>query len=181
MATGVLTVLTIGLTALVLAAELVLAAIWIQCDPASDWSLLIGLTAVLLPYLVLVCVVAQLNAVMYGLNHFLWPSLEPVLANLAWIACLWWLLPLIDSPTAKIYAVALSIVASGVLQLVALVPTLRRLGVRYAADWRIPKPQLVGIGKVVFAVAIGFLVTQLNSFLDGLTAWGFSRPGRSRP
>ena len=115
LASGVIAVLTIGLTALVLGAELILAAIWTQCEPASDVRLLIGLTAVLLPYLVLVCVVAQLNAVMYGLNHFLWPSLEPVLANVVWIACLWWLVPWLDSPTARIYAVALAIVGIGIL------------------------------------------------------------------
>lgn len=176
LASGVIAVLTIGLTAIVVVAELVLAAIWVQCEPAGDMRLLIGLTAVLLPYLVLVCVVAQLNAVMYGLNHFLWPSLEPVLANVVWIACLWWLVPRLESPTARIFAVALAIVGSGFFQLAAPLPTLRRLGFRYAADWRRSQSRLLEIGKAVFAVTIGLSVTQLNSLLDGLTAWGFSRP-----
>jgi putative peptidoglycan lipid II flippase len=176
LASGVIAVLTIGLSALVLGGELLLAAIWMQCEPAGDWRLLIGLTAVLLPYLVLVCVVAQLNAIMYGLNHFLWPSLEPVLANVVWIACLWWLVPWLDSPTARIYAVALAIVGSGFFQLAAPLPTLRRLGFRYQSDWRTAPSRLAEIGKAMFAVTIGLSVTQLNSLLDGLTAWGFTRP-----
>ena len=130
----------------------------------------------LLPYLVLVCVVAQLNAVMYGLNHFWWPSLEPVLLNVVWIACLWCGCRCIESPTAKIYAVAVAIVASGFFQLAAPLPTLRPLGFRYVSDWRLADGRLAEIGKAVFAVTIGLSVTQLNSLLDGLTAWGFTRP-----
>jgi putative peptidoglycan lipid II flippase len=176
LASGVIAILAAGLTALVLVGEIVLAVIWMQCEPGSDWRLLVGLTAVLLPYLVVVCVVAQMSAVMYGLNHFLWPSLEPVLANVVWIACLWCIVPFLPSPTAKIYAVSLSIVASGLFQLVAPLPTLRRLGFRYAVDWRKSHERLWEIGKAVFAVTIGLSVTQLNSLFDGLTAWGFTRP-----
>ena len=176
LASGVVVIMTIGLTALVLFAEVLLGAVWMQCEPGSDLRLLIGLTAVLLPYLIVVCVVAQLCAVMYGLNHFLWPSLEQVLANVVWIACLWWIVPWIPSPTARIYAVALSIVGSGLFQLVAPLPTMRRLGFHYAADWRRAQARLWEIGKAVFAVTIGLSVTQLNSFLDGLIAWGFTRP-----
>ena len=176
LASGVIAVLTIGLAAAVATAEVVLIAIWLRCDPASDLRLLVGLTAVLLPYLVLVCVVAQLSAVMYGLNHFMWPSLEPVLMNVVWIASLWWIVPRLASPTARIYAVALAIVASGLFQLVAPLPTMRQLGFRYTADWRMAQSRLIELGKAVFAVTVGLSVTQLNTLLDSLIAWAFSRP-----
>jgi len=176
LASGVIAILTIGLTACVVVAEIVLIAVWVQCDPAGDLRLLVGLTAVLLPYLVLVCVVAQLSAVMYGLNHFTWPSLEPVLMNLVWIASLWWIVPRLASPTSRIYAVALAIVASGLFQLVAPLPTLRRLGFRYKADWRKSQARLIDLGKALFAVTVGLSVTQLNTLLDSMIAWGFSRP-----
>jgi len=123
LASGVVAVLTIALCGLVLAVELLLAVFWFDAAPGSDWRLLLGLTAVLLPYLILVCVTAQLNSVMYGLNHFFWPSVEPVLVNVVWIACLWWIVPRFESPTVKIYAVALAIVASGFFQLAAPLPT----------------------------------------------------------
>jgi putative peptidoglycan lipid II flippase len=176
LASGVIAVLTIGLTACVVVAEVVLIAIWMQCDPASDLRLLVGLTAVLLPYLVLVCVVAQLSAVMYGLDHFMWPSLEPVLMNVVWIASLWWIVPHLASPSARIYAVALAIVASGLFQLVAPLPSMRRLGFRYKSDWRKSQARLIDLGKAVLAVTVGLSVTQLNTLLDSLIAWGFSRP-----
>jgi putative peptidoglycan lipid II flippase len=176
LASGVLAVLTIGLAVAVAAAEVVLIAIWMQCDPASDLRLLVGLTIVLLPYLVLVCVVAQLSSVMYGLNHFMWPSLEPVLMNVVWIASLWWIVPRLASPTARIYAVALAIVASGLFQLLGPLPTMRRLGFRFTTDWRKSQARLVEIGKTVFAVTIGLSVTQLNTLLDSVIAWAFSQP-----
>ncbi len=176
LASGVLAVLAVGLTIFVLAGELVLFFLWLKSKPGSDLRLLLGLTATLLPYLILVCIVAQLNAVMYGLNHFLWPSIEPVLLNVVWIASLWLWVPFIESPTAKIYAVAAAIVASGFFQLAAPLPTLRRLGFRYYSDWRTSGGRLGEIGRAMLAVTIGLSVTQLNSLLDGLAAWGFTRP-----
>jgi putative peptidoglycan lipid II flippase len=176
LASGVLAVLAVGLTALVVVGELLIFFLWLHSQPESDLRLLLGLTAVLLPYLILVCVVAQLNAVMYGLNHFWWPSLEPVLLNVVWIASLWLWVPFIASPTAKIYAVAAAIVASGFFQLAAPLRTLRRLGFQYRSDWRVAGGRLGEIGRAMFAVAIGLSVTQLNSLLDGLAAWGFTRP-----
>jgi putative peptidoglycan lipid II flippase len=176
LASGVLAVLAVGLTALVLLGELLILFLWLRSAPGSDLRLLLGLTAVLLPYLILVCVVAQLSAVMYGLNHFLWPSLEPVLLNVVWIACLWLWVPFIESPTAKIYAVAAAIVASGFFQLAAPLRTLRRLGFVYLSDWRVAGGRLGEIGRAMLAVTIGLSVTQLNSLLDGLAAWGFTRP-----
>ncbi len=176
LASGVLAALAVGLTLLVIAGELIVLAMWLGSEPASDLRILLGLTAVLLPYLILVCVVAQLNAVMYGLNHFLWPSLEPVLLNVIWIASLWLWVPFIASPTAKIYAVSVAIVASGFFQLAAPMATLRRLGFRYVRDWRLSDGRLIEIGRAMFAVTIGLSVTQLNSLLDGLAAWGFTRP-----
>jgi putative peptidoglycan lipid II flippase len=176
LASGVLAVLAVGLTVLVLVGELLLFLLWLRSEPESDLRLLLGLTAALLPYLILVCIVAQLNAVMYGLNHFLWPSIEPVLLNVVWIASLWLWVPFIESPTAKIYAVAAAIVASGFFQLAAPLPTLRRLGFRYYSDWRTAGGRLREIGRAMLAVTIGLSVTQLNSLLDGLAAWGFTRP-----
>jgi putative peptidoglycan lipid II flippase len=176
LASGVLAVLAIGLTILVFASELLLLLWWMSSEPGSDLRVLLGLTAALLPYLILVCVVAQLNAVMYGLNHFFWPSIEPVLLNVVWIASLWCWVPFIESPTAKIYAVAAAIVASGFFQLAAPLLTMRRLGFRYVSDWSLRDRRLIEIGRAMFAVTIGLSVTQLNSLLDGLAAWGFTRP-----
>jgi putative peptidoglycan lipid II flippase len=175
LASGLLVSLAVGLGALIFAAEIGLGLFWLQCEPGSDLGLLIGLTAVLLPYLFHVCILAQLNAVMYGLNHFLWPSLEQVVANAVWIGCVWLIVPRLVSPGARIYAVAVAIVASGFFQLAAPIPTLRRLGFRYTSQWRAAPARLVGIGKAMLAISVGLSVTQLNSFLDSLIAWGFTR------
>jgi putative peptidoglycan lipid II flippase len=176
LASGVLAILAVGLTSLVVAGELVILLVWVGSAPEPELRVLLGLTAILLPYLILVCVVAQLSAVMYGLNHFLWPSLEPVLLNVVWIASLWLWVPFIESPTAKIYAVAAAIVASGFFQLAAPMRTLTRLGFRYRSDWRLAGGRLGEIGRAMLAITVGLSVTQLNSLLDGLAAWGFTRP-----
>jgi putative peptidoglycan lipid II flippase len=99
-----------------------------------------------------------------------------VILNVVWIASLWLWVPFLQSPTAKIYAVAAAIVASGFFQLAAPLRTLRRLGFQYRSDWRAAGGRLGEIGRAMFAVTIGLSVTQLNSLLDGLAAWGFTRP-----
>jgi len=55
---------------------------WIaRSTDSPDARLLLGLTAVMLPYAVLICLAAQVTAVLHALEHFTWPALVPVALN----------------------------------------------------------------------------------------------------
>ena len=176
LASAVFTTLALALSVLVLVAELTLWGVSSVWDFGQEAELLIGLTAVMLPYLVLICLAAQVGAVLHALGHFTWPALLPVLLNVVWIAAIWFLAPQFASPTQQINALAGCIVVTGLLQLVAPLPTLWRLGFRYDRHWQSARQKVTEMTRVMLPVLVGLSVTQLNTLCDSLIAWGFSRP-----
>ncbi len=176
LASALLTSLALALSGLVLIAELVLWCVSWLWNFGPETELLIGLTAVMLPYLVLICLAAQVSAVLHAVGHFTWPALLPVMLNIVWIAAIWLLAPLFSSPIQQVYALAGCIVATGIFQVVAPLPTLWRLGFRYDNHWHTTRQKVAGITRVMLPVLVGLSITQLNSLCDSLIAWGFSRP-----
>ncbi|MCA9006523.1 MAG: hypothetical protein KDA70_14725, partial [Planctomycetaceae bacterium] len=51
---------------------------------SSEARQLYWLTGLLLPYLILICMAAQVNATLHALNHFSIPALLPTILNLFW-------------------------------------------------------------------------------------------------
>lgn len=174
-ASAVLTVLTIVLGGLVIAGELLLFGFGVAAA-GSATELLIVLTAMMLPYVLLICVAAQLSAVLNGLGHFTWPALVPSVLNVVWIVALWGVTPLFASQTERIYVIAAAVVAGGVLQLGVQIPVLHRLGFRFDPAWRAAWPKVREIAAAMLPVMVGLSVTQLNTLCDSLIAWGFAQP-----
>lgn len=175
LASAVLVLLTVALSSLVLLGELGLgvASLWVH---TGDARLLVGLTALLLPYLVLICLAAQIGAIFHALEHFTWPALLPVLLNVVWIAAIWGLAPRLGSPTGQVYAITGCILAAGLLQLAAPLPKLYRLGFRWQRDWRQAKARVGGIVRSMLPVVVGLSITQVNTLADSLIAWGLAQP-----
>ncbi|HUG94081.1 MAG TPA: murein biosynthesis integral membrane protein MurJ [Planctomycetaceae bacterium] len=179
LASAVLNALAVALCALVLAGELLLWATAGFGGGGPEARLLTGLTAVMLPYLVLVCLAAQIGAVMNALGHFAWPAFSPMLLNVVWIGTLWWVVPALDSPTAQVYAVAASVVLAGVVQLLAPWRALRRLGFRYSFGWRDMRSRVADLVRSMLPIVVGLSITQLNTLADSVIAWSFSEPERA--
>jgi len=139
--------------------------------------LLLGLTAVMLPYALLICLAAQVTAVLHALGHFTWPAMVPVVLNLFWISSIWlvdpWFAP---DQTAQAYALAVCVVIAGLFQLTLQLPTLRRLGFRFQTNWTAAWPAVRDIFRAMLPVMFGLSIEQINTLLDGLIAWGFSQP-----
>ncbi len=176
LASALLVVLAVGLSILVLLAELVLWGASYVWTFSHEAQVLVSLLAVMLPYLVLICLAAQTSTLLQSLGHFTWPALLPVLLNVIWIACVWWIAPRFSTPEAQITAIALAVVVGGVIQLAAPVPKLYQLGFRFDRAWRDAWPQLAFVAKAVVPVILGLAVTQFNTLADSLIAWIFSQP-----
>ena len=176
LASAVLTLLGVTLCGVVLLGEVLLWGISSLWDIGTEGRLLIGLTAVMLPYLILICLAAQVSAVLHAFNHFTWPALLPVLLNLVWIAAIWLLAPWWESTSSQVYMIAVCILVGGCLQLLAPLPTLFRLGFRYDSAWRSAQSKVTEIGKAMGPILIGLSVTQFNTIADSLIAWGFAQP-----
>lgn len=160
----------------VLVSEGLLWAIGQMFDLSDRARLLRNLTALLLPYVVMVCLAAHLSAVLNAVGRFVWPALLPVILNIAWLAALWWLVPLWSDPTIQIQATACVVVVAGGLQLLFPLPALSRCGFGYRSDWRQALDRVWKIARLMLPVVVGLSITQLNSVLDSLVAWVFTRP-----
>lgn len=176
LATATAVALSLFLTAAVVLVELGLVA-WGWWWPLSaEARLLQTLIGLMLPYVVLVCLAAQLSAVLQGLGRFGWPALLPVIFNLGWLAGLACVVPWWSAPTARVQVMAGCVLVAGLIQVWCPVLVLSRAGYGFDARWRVAWPQVAGILRTMTPVIIGLSITQLNAVIDSFVAWGFARP-----
>lgn len=168
--------LGLWLTVLVAVAELALGAtIWLA-PLNAELRLWLALTMLMLPYLPLICLTAQLGAVLNALGRFAWPALLPVLFNVSSLAAIWVLQRFDLAAETQAHWLAGFVVLTGFLQLAAPWPQLWRLGFRLRGDWRSMRDRIRELVRMMAPVVIGLSITQVNTFCDTLIALVMSRP-----
>jgi putative peptidoglycan lipid II flippase len=175
-ATSLIVALSVVLFAIVLCAEIVLLLVWWLTPLSTEAGLLVGLTATLIPYLMLVCLLAQVCAVMHGLSEFSMPALFPVLLNTLWIISASVMAVSIEDLNTRIYAISASITGIGVVQLLLSLLTLKRLKFQFQWNWAASKNRVREIGITMIPVVVGLSITQFNTLLDSLIAWVLTKP-----
>jgi len=178
LATVVFARLSWALAAIVVVGELCYALVWWFSPPGGDNRVLALLGAITLPYALPVCLAVQLSATLNALGRFALPAFVPVLFNVCWLAAVWFIAPRWpDSPVTQAVAIAVAVVISGMLQVAAQVPALRRQGFRL--DYRpaaVAEP-LRDIARRFLPLVLGAAAVQINTFLDSMIAWGLSDGG----
>ena len=110
-------------------------------DFSTRWRLTLSLTAVLLPYMLFVCLTAFAASVLHSRKHFVAPALAPIVMNVCWIAAVLLFAPLISAdPAGQVFVVAAGIVVAGVFQLVLQLLALRTGGFRWIFGLRVGSP-----------------------------------------
>ncbi|MCL4195800.1 MAG: murein biosynthesis integral membrane protein MurJ, partial [Thermoguttaceae bacterium] len=181
LASVVLTWLSVLLVALVVLAELACGIAWLAWGDSPQAGLLLGLTAVMLPYVFFICVAAQASATLHALSEFTVPALVPAVLNIFWLAAAGVAVVATDDKSLQAYIMAASIVASGVVQLAIQLRTLRWFGFRYDYDWPAVRDRVREIVASLGPMVLGLAITQINTLLDSLLAWGLSTsPGEER-
>ena len=171
-----LTLLVVILAGLTLVGEGIILLMATLVDTTPRFALTLGLAAVMLPFLITICVVALFQAVLNVRGHFATPALAPILLNVFIIGGALLAAPLWgDDPTRQIYGVALSVLMAGVVQVAVQVPVLRRHGFRFRAVWDTASPQLRRVATLMLPMVLGLGIVQINTFVDQLIAMGFSR------
>ena len=145
-----------------------------QLSPEA--TLLRNLSALLMPYVVLICLAAQLGAVLNALGKFVWPALVPSILNLVWLLSLWLLAPLWQDEVNQAYVVGVCVLIGGGLQLLFPLFILYSNGFGFRSDWRLAIGRVWKIATDMLPVIIGMSITQLNAVLDSFIAWGFTQP-----
>ncbi|MCD4831512.1 MAG: murein biosynthesis integral membrane protein MurJ [Anaerohalosphaeraceae bacterium] len=175
LASTVVTVLFVVLSLLVLAGEL---AIWIWFNFFSkleSTDLILSLTALMLPYMVMICMVAIVGGILNSHRHFAMPAFAPVLLNVFIIGSLFfsgWVLSI--SPESQLFFVAAAVLIAGVLQLLLQLWPLRASGVKLRPAWQVRTDAFKKIMLLMAPMIIGLTATQLNTLADVLIARIFS-------
>jgi len=175
LASVVVALLAVLLAGLVAAGELLFGVVWLIWGDVPGVGLLMGLSAVMLPYLLLICIAAQLTTMLYAAQHFTVPALTPTMLNIVWLIGAWaaarWFA---SNQEAQAYVLAVSVVGAGAAQVAVQLPTLRRLGFHFDYNWPAAREGINQIARNMAPMLVGLAVTQINTFNDSLIAWGLS-------
>lgn len=169
---GTLGLMTAALAAVIVAIEMILLGVWLlaPADPARAEArrLLLALTGLMLPFMLPICVLALLSAILNCLGSFVPAAAAPILLNLAMIAGLAWIGPWLAPGDlhAQVYIVAGLVLVGGVLQLLYIWPALRRAGVQVGFRVAPRDPHVARMLKLLPPVALGQGVLAFGVFLD---------------
>ena len=168
--------LSVILAGLVLLAEGVCGIVYAVWGNRPGMPLLLGLTALMMPYMLFICLAAQAAATLQCLGHFALPALAPTLLNVCWLAAVWGIAPWLADQDAQAHVLAVSVLVAGVLQLAVQWPKLVALGFRFDYRWRAARDSLREIVAAMGPMVLGLAITQINTLMDSLIAWGLSAP-----
>lgn len=167
-----LTLLTAVLAALAVLIELVVLAIWVLATPADPAladarSLLLSLTAIMLPFMVSICVLALLSSILNCVGSFVPAALAPIALNVLMIGAL------LGSPyvvggdeRSTVHLLAWSVIIAGVVQLAILLPALRRAGVPIRVRWGMQDARVREMLVMLAPALVGQGALLIGTFLD---------------
>lgn len=133
----------------------------------AQYELTVFLTRLMFPYIFLISLVALCMGILNSLRHFAAPALAPVVLNLAMILAALTLRGFFREP---ITALAIGVMAGGVLQLAMQWPFLVRMGVRLKPNFRFRHPGVRRIGLLMLPAAFGAAIYQINIFIGTILA-----------
>ncbi len=168
-------VFSLLLSVLVCACAIGLLTVWAVmrfCPLTARPAAVLPLMAVMLPYVIFICLVALCMGILNSVRHFALPAATPVLLNVTWMASLYLLCPLFgDAASDRIYGVAWGILVAGALQLAVQFPVLRRFGAMpdfRGLDWR--GPHVKRVLTLMAPATVGMGLHQINIVIDGVLA-----------
>jgi putative peptidoglycan lipid II flippase len=133
----------------------------------AQYDLAVFLTRLMFPYILLISLVALCMGILNSLRHFAAPALSPVVLNIAMILAA---LTLRDFFREPITALAVGVMAGGVLQLAMQWPFLVRMGVRLKPNFRFRHPGLRRVGLLMLPASFGAAIYQINIFVGTILA-----------
>ncbi len=157
-----------------IAACLVVDSIWGDNEAAS---LAFRLTALLFPFMPLVCMAALLGGMLQSMRRFALPAALSIILNLGFLAgfayVYWWQCGGEVSrlrPGPATYAVGIFILIAGAVEVVVQLPALWRLGIMVRPAFSFSHPGLRKALVAFLPVALGLGLVQINAFFDSVIA-----------
>ncbi len=143
-------------------------ALW---APHEGTKLKLALTGVMLPYMILICVVAILSGVLNVHRHFAAPAAAPALLNVSLIAALFiggWVL---DMPQrSHVFLMAAAVLLAGMAQLGMQLPPLWSQGIRVRPAWDVRSEAFRRVFLLMGPMILGLTATQVNTLVNDFVA-----------
>jgi putative peptidoglycan lipid II flippase len=163
--------LIIVLGVLTILSEIILWFIAHFIDLQPDRLLAVKLTAIMLPYALLVCGMAFLSAILQVHRRFGWSAATPIVLNVALIVgtilgARFWDMKTAAGQSKAVYFLSIFVLAAGVSQILMLLPSLRSVGFRFEFTKTFWTPAIKKMVTLSLPVAIGAGVLQLSVLLD---------------
>ncbi|MDR4507098.1 MAG: murein biosynthesis integral membrane protein MurJ [Candidatus Brocadiaceae bacterium] len=140
----------------------------------EQWQLIFKLLVIMFPYVLFICLTALMGAMLNTLHHFFVPAFSPVVMNLCWISGAISAYYTGNAREKMIYAVALAIFFSGIIQLGIHIPPLKKKGFSYRPVFNFSHPDLKPIATRMAPIIFGLGIVQINVLLDSLIAVSFA-------
>ncbi len=180
LASATVSLLILVLLTLTLVGEAI--ALPIALSPASSPTAhtYAAMVAIMLPYCVMVCLVALLGAIAIVHERFAAQAISPVILNLAMAgaaALSVWLMTGTYPLEKRIYWVAFSVLIAGVLQVLQMLPTLWRSGVRFSHTRDFRNAGIEKVLKPLLPILLGYSAVQINTAMDSNIATWLSSDG----
>jgi putative peptidoglycan lipid II flippase len=165
-------VLVATLAALTLVGDGVLLALrWYLTEAGSKWHLIFGLSAVLFPFGIMVCLVALLQAALNCRHHFALPALAPVVLNLFIIGgAVTAGLAVGGDTVTQVYWIAGFILVAGLVEIAVQAPAMKWAGLVFRPVWDLRHAGLRRVLQLLGPVIIAVGVVQINVYMDSLIA-----------
>lgn len=164
-----LALIATALIAITAVGEIVIGLLWTALPPGHPYVLPLLLAAVMLPFMISICLLALLSSVLNCLDRYVAPALASVVLNVVMIAGILWAAPLAGPSAAeRAFGVAWSVVAAGLLQLVFIYPSLRAAGVQLGWRFDLGDPGVREMMAKVVPVLFGQGIVLISTFVDSI-------------
>jgi len=177
-ATSTLLVLVLG--GLTLLGEAVSIPIALSPSVSDKTRLAAAMIAIMLPYGVMVCLVALMGAMATVHEKFTAQSISPVILNLlmtagAAVPVLIWSSKYASE--SRVYWVAGAVLVAGVVQVLQMLPTLRACGISLRPTLLFKESGVNEIVRSMVPMMLGLSAVQINTAMDTQIAWWLSPEG----
>lgn len=175
LASTVVSVIVIILSALVALGWLLLGGAKLLTTQTNEASLVIALTSLMLPYMVMICIVAILAGILNVHKHFTMPAAAPVILNIIIIASTIISAKILNvSEDQNVFFIAASVLIAGFVQIGILIYPLKKNKIKICPAWDIKSQYFKKILILMGPMILGLTATQLNTLADDIIAWFFS-------
>jgi putative peptidoglycan lipid II flippase len=174
LANTVLTVVFVILAAIVVVGEVLLGAGYGFVASRTGPRVGLLLCAIMLPYMIMICISALLAGVQNVHRHFATPAIGPIILNGFIIGGILFSAKLLKvEPQRQVFWVAVSVLLSGIVQIAIQLPSLRARGISIRPAWQVHSEAFRKTILLMGPMVLGLAVTQLNTLLDDVIALCF--------